>query len=86
MCMPLDRRLQILLDEPRYRRLEAAARARKTSVATIVREAIDLALPADLERKREAARRILEAEPVDMPETIEDFKAELEEIRGSRFP
>lgn len=84
--MPLDRRLQILLDEPRYRRLEAAARARKTSVATIVREAIDVALPADLERKRDAARRILEAEPMSVPDTVEELKAELEEIRGSRFP
>lgn len=84
--MPLDRRLHILLDEPRYRRLEAAAGARKTSIATIVREAIDQALPADLERKREAARQILEAEPMSVPDTVEELKLELEEIRGSRFP
>lgn len=84
--MPLDRRLQILLDEPRYRRLEAAARARKTSVATIVREAIDATLPADLERRREAARRILEAEPMPVPATVEELKRELDEIRGSRVP
>ncbi len=84
--MPLDRRLQILLDEPRYRRLEAAARARKTSIATIVREAIDQALPADLERKREAWRRIQAMGPMEVPETTEEFKRELDEIRGSRFP
>ncbi len=86
MHMALDRRLQILLDEPRYRRLEAAAQARRTSVATIVREAIDAALPADLARKREAWQRILQAEPLELPETVEEFKRELEESRGSRFP
>ena len=82
--MPLERRLQILVDEPRYRRLEAAARARKTSVATIVREAIDQALPADLERKREAWNAILESEPLDVPATAADLKRELDELRGSR--
>ena len=50
--MTLDRRVHILLDEPRYRRVENAARARGTSVANVIREAIDKALPADLERKR----------------------------------
>lgn len=47
--MAMQRRLHILLDEP------TAAKARGTSVATIVREAIDKALPADLERKRSGA-------------------------------
>ena len=78
----LDRRVQILLDEPRYRRVEAAARARGTSVAAIIREAIDFAVPTDLERKREAWEELQRAEPMEVPATIEELKAELDEIRS----
>lgn len=81
MCM-YERRLQILLDDARYRRVEAAARERQTSVAAVIRDAIDKALPVDLERKREAARRILEADPIPVPETVEELKRELDEIRS----
>ena len=84
--MPLERRLQILLDEPRYRRLESAARARRVSIATVVREAIDVALPADPERKREAARLILAAEPMPVPATPAELRQELDEARSRRFP
>lgn len=84
MCM-YDRRLQILLDEPRFRRVEAAARARRLSVAAVIREAIDVALPVDLESKRAAADAILAAEPMDVPDTVEELKAELDELRGGRF-
>ena len=78
----LTRRLQILIDEGRFRRLEPAARERKTSVATIVREAIDAAVPDDRERKRAAARAILDAEPIPVPATVEELKAELLEARA----
>lgn len=81
MCM-FDRRLHILIDEPRYRRLVARARDRNTSVAAAIREAIDLAFPADLAKKRAAANRILAAEPMPVPETVEELKAELDEIRS----
>ena len=84
MCM-YDRRLQILLDEPRFRRVEAAARERRLSVAAVIREAIDVALPVDLESKRAAADAILAAEPMDVPDTVEELKAELDEMRGGRF-
>lgn len=80
-----DRRLQILLDEPRFRRVEAAARERRLSVAAVIREAIDVALPADLESKRAAADAILAAKPMDVPDTVEELKAELDEMRGDRF-
>ena len=60
----LTRRLQVLLDEDRYARLERLARRRGTSVATIVREAIDAAFPDDGPNRSEAARRILDAEPI----------------------
>jgi hypothetical protein len=78
----LERRLQILIDEQRYRRIAARARERKTSVATIVREAIDFALPADVEKKRAAWERIKAAEPMEVPASVEDLKAELETARS----
>jgi hypothetical protein len=80
MCI-YERRLQILLDEPRYRRISKIARERKTSVAAVIREAIDLLAPNDIGKKRAAAKRILEAEPMPVPEP-EQLKAELEEIRS----
>lgn len=81
MCM-LTRRLQILLDDRRYRRLHAEARARRASVGALVRDAIDRAYPISLERKRAAAKAILGARPVDLPAGIGEFKAELDEIRA----
>ena len=68
-----------------FRRVEAAARARRLSVAAVIREAIDVALPVDLESKRAAADAILAAEPMDVPDTVEELKAELDELRGGRF-
>ncbi len=79
--MQLDRRLQILIDEPRYRRLVSRARERETSVAAVIREAIDLALPDDLESKRAAAERILAAEPMPVPD-LAGLKAELNTLRS----
>ena len=78
----LERRVQILLDDARYRRVAAAARERKTSVAAVIRDAIDQALSIDPERKRAAADALLGAEPMDVPETIEELKAELREVRS----
>jgi Ribbon-helix-helix protein, copG family len=80
--MPLERRLQILLDDDRYQRLSAAARVRGTSVAAVIRDAIDRALPSDLERQRRAADALLAADPMPVPATVEELKAELDEIRG----
>ena len=76
MCM-LNRRLQILIDEPRYRRLRAEARERKTSVAAVIRDAIDQAMPATPSRRSRAARAILSAEPMDVPD-VEELRAERE--------
>jgi hypothetical protein len=77
-----DRRLQILLDEGRYRRLEAVARERRLSIAAVIRDAIDVALPPDLEKKRRALAAIKAAKPMAVPERVEDLKAELDEIRS----
>jgi hypothetical protein len=76
----LERRLQILLDDRRYRRVSAAARERKTSVAAVIRDAIDQALPADLEEKRAAWEELKRAEPMPVPETVEELKAEIDEL------
>ena len=80
--MPLDRRLQLLLDDARYRRVAAAAAERKTSVAAVIRDAIDLALPAESTRKRRAAWRQISTLPLVPLGDPEELKAELEEIRG----
>lgn len=77
MCM-LNRRLQILLDDERYERVQALARQRGTSVATVIREAIDRGLPAARQRRSAAARRILAAEPMD----VAGLLSELDEMRG----
>lgn len=79
MCM-LERRLQILIDEPRYRRVSARARERGTSVAAVIREAIDIAFPSDLAKKRAAIRRILAAPPTEVPDTVEELEAEIAEM------
>lgn len=80
MCM-LSRRLQVLLDEGRYRRLESEARRRKVAVAALVRDAIDLAYPVTSDRRRRAAGALLAAEPMDVP-SVEGLRVELDELRG----
>ena len=65
MCMPLDRRVHLLLDAERYARLERRAKTRGTSVATLVREAIDVAYPVD-DGAAEAGARFLARPPLDL--------------------
>lgn len=77
----LDHRLQILLDDERYRRISALAQERGVSVAAVVREAIDRGLPATHSRRSAALARILAAEPMSVG-SPEDLRAELDELRG----
>ena len=79
----LNRRLQVLLDEKRYRRLEAAARRRRVSVATVVREAIDRDLGSPMLDRGSAGRRFLAAPPMEVG-SVEDLLAELDQLRGRR--
>ncbi|HXL88497.1 MAG TPA: CopG family transcriptional regulator [Streptosporangiaceae bacterium] len=74
----LNHRLQLLLDDERYERLTALARQRGSSVAAVVREAIDRGLPTTQRRRSAAGKRILAAEP--MP--VDDLLAELDQLRG----
>jgi predicted DNA-binding protein len=74
----LTHRLQILLDDERYERVRAVARQRGTSVANVIREALDRGLPATRQRRTAAARRILDAAPME----VGDLLTELDELRG----
>lgn len=80
----LDRRLQVLLDERQYRRLEQVAKRRRVSVSTVVRDAIDRDLwsEADVQRS-EAARRFLASPDMEVPD-VPELLAELDELRGRR--
>ena len=79
----LTHRLQILIDDERHARITEAAKERGVSVATVVREAIDRGLAGTDERRRGAARRLLSAPAMPVPEVAE-LKRELEAFRGRR--
>lgn len=80
----LDRRLQVLIDEDRWTRLDREASRRGVPVAVLVREAIDERFPSDLEARRVALQAVLDAEPMDVPEP-DELRRELEMIRGRAF-
>lgn len=79
----LTRRLQVLLDQDRYDRLAAEAERRSVPVAVVVREAIDAAFPNGADERAAAARAILTAPPMDLPDPP-GLRRELDEIRGRR--
>lgn len=81
MSMPLEHRLQILLDEGRHARIVAAAQERGVSVARIVREAIDRGLPPSHGGRRAAGRRLLDAPDMPVPDPA-GLRAELEALRA----
>lgn len=83
MSMPLEHRLQILLDDERHQRILAVARERGVSVAAIVREAIDRGVSNPDARRHSAGRRVLDAADMPVPAPAE-LKAELEQLRGRR--
>jgi hypothetical protein len=80
----MTRRLQVLVDEERWNRLEQHAKRRGASVATLIREAIDLAFPSGHAGVEEAGRKFLSRPPVDLGDWAAaktQIEAELE--RGS---
>jgi hypothetical protein len=79
----LEKRLQVLLDEARWKRLSSYAAERNLSVGAVVREALDRSLPASSDERRAAARRILRAEPMSVPRSAA-LRRELEAVRGRR--
>jgi predicted DNA-binding protein len=78
----LERRLQILLDEERYQRVERLARERGASVAAVIREAIDRGLPQAPRVRSAAAERILRAPDMHVPADPGDLRLELDDIRA----
>lgn len=83
MCMPLEHRLQILLDEERHRRISSVARERGVSVAAVVREAIDRGVVDAAGRRQAAGRRVLDAPDMEVP-GVDQLREELDELRGRR--
>ena len=56
----MERRLQLLLDLERYARVEDEARRSGRSVSAVIRTAIDIAYPGEVEVRVEALRSLLE--------------------------
>lgn len=83
MCMSLDRRLQLLLDEERYQKVAAVAEQRRISVAAVIRDAIDRSLRGPDAERAAAGRRVLAAAPMAVPD-VPELLAELDELRGRR--
>jgi hypothetical protein len=81
----LDRRLQVLIDEERWGRLQDEADRRQVSVSTLVRRAIDTTYPSDTERRRRAGEALLAAEPMSVPDDVEELRRELDDDRAARF-
>jgi predicted DNA-binding protein len=81
----MERRLQLLLDQERYDRVEQEAKRSGRSVAAVIREAIDVRFESDFSIRAEAIRSLLEEtkEPVgvepDWAETKALMDSELEE-------
>lgn len=79
----LSRRLQVLIDDERFQRLEREAARRRVPVAVLVRDAIDAAYPATSAARRRAGDRVLAAAPMEVPD-VDDLVAELHALRGRR--
>jgi hypothetical protein len=73
----LDRRVHLLLDEARFRRVSDEAERRGSSVAAVIRDAIDQ-LPARADRRRQAIDAILDARPMPVPDDPSDLRRELD--------
>jgi hypothetical protein len=79
----LSHRLQILLDEGRFRRLAREADRRHTSVAAVIRDAIDEVLPAAHDvRRRGAVAAILAAPAMPVPADPGDLRRETDAGRS----
>lgn len=80
MTMP-ERRLQVLIDEDRWSRLEREAGRRGVPVAVLVREAIDERFPGDAKERRAALQSVLDADLMEVPDP-DGLREELEVVRG----
>ena len=74
----------MLLDEEQYHRVAAKARQERTSVAAVIRHAIDRDLDESATQRRAAADAILASEPIPVPVDPEDLKREIDEMYDER--
>jgi hypothetical protein len=77
----LGHRLQILLDDERYRRVAREAKRRRVSIAAVIRDALDR-IPFDPDVRRTAIDAILDAEPMAVPDDPAELRRELDAARG----
>lgn len=82
MHMSLDRRVQILLDDRRYAVLEREAARRDTSVAALIRAAIDRTYAGADANRRAAGAALLDAEPMPVEDWSDMKAAMLDELAG----
>ena len=75
-----NRRLQLVLDEGRYRRVAEEAQRRGVSMAVVIREAID-EMPDAAGERRAAIDALLAAEPMPLPEDPKELRRELDAAR-----
>ncbi|HEV2954349.1 MAG TPA: antitoxin [Candidatus Dormibacteraeota bacterium] len=83
----LDHRLQILLDHERFEKLSKVAQIRGLSVAAVIREAIDRAVPSaeELVRRETALTALLAAPPIPVPDDPALVRHELDQAHD-RLP
>lgn len=81
--MAKTRRLQVLIEDDQWARLEVAAAERRMSVGAIVREAIERSLPGGIDERRAAARAVLDAAPMPVPDPAA-LRDELDGLRGGQ--
>lgn len=74
----MNRRLQVLVEEERFAHLARIARQRDTTVAALVREALDRSYPLELLPAAVAAERFLAREPIDLGASWDELKLEIE--------
>lgn len=86
MHMSLDRRVQLLLDDDRYQRLELEAARRGVSVAAVIRDAIDRAYGGDVGSRSQAAAELLAAEPMVVGEWAKEKRGLADELSGLPGP
>lgn len=79
----LSRRLQVLIDDGRYARLEQEATRQRVPVSVLVREAIDAAFPVAGDARHAAGQHVLDATPMPVPD-VEELTVELDRLRGRR--
>jgi hypothetical protein len=83
MCMStshdrLRRRVPLLLDQARYRKVASVAQREGISVGAVIREAID-AMPPDQDRRQRAVEAILSAAPMSVPDDPADIRREVDD-------